>query len=547
MKKPKLLAAALASTMFATSAFGLVACDKDAVDDLMQQYNPTGSTYTVSFNAGTGTLNGAATLKTNKEGIVQGDIPTATPASTDYTFLGWSLTSGATTDAAKINFTTHKFTKDTPVYAIYKAQGGENSDEYTIEFDYGDGTGTVTSATTVNKKLTSLPDATPNDSDYMFDGWYTQPDGEGNLVTTNTVFSDDGTIYANYRIEGEEVEEFFIGDYYIFGTFNDWVCGFEHHIGWSSGSVTLYLEANTEFKLVKCKNDSGEPDWNGSDKGVGSVAGGKGYVEVGENGNIMIKLSGTYTISLVSGQIEISSEDVEEPEVTIAEAIPGDYYVVGGEGFGGWGSCLAKYHVGTDSGEITITVKANTEIKLAKANSTGGIEWDGSELGTKKVTVGNELIKPDKDNITFISAGTYIIKLVSGSVEIYVDGELPEPSIEIDGYTYGAIGASGYYLVGAFMDNAYDANTGYGMLESTSSVTNAKEYKVEGFTVRAGAAIKIRNGSGDSVGFGYSIIDDQWGNKDWVETDSDGNIVFKQGGTYNIYFNPTEGKIYLSK
>ncbi|MDE6201570.1 MAG: InlB B-repeat-containing protein [Clostridiales bacterium] len=190
MKKSKVLVAALAATMFATAACGLVACDKDAGD-----LGSVGKTYTVTFNADGGTLKGATTLKTNADGIVQGQVPTAEKA--DNTFKGWTLTKGETTT---INFTTQAFTSNRTVYAVYTpVVAGE---EYTITFEYGIGTGAPASAQTVNGKLTSLP--TPvAPSGKKFDGWFTSATG-GSQVSTATTFTQSGAIYAQYSDEGVE-------------------------------------------------------------------------------------------------------------------------------------------------------------------------------------------------------------------------------------------------------------------------------------------------------------------------------------------------------
>ena len=81
-------------------------------------------------------------------------------------------------------------------------------DEYTIIFETtnGDITGTLdgaATATTVNGKLTSLPDVTPNGEHVTFLGWYTAAEG-GEKVDTDYVFEGEETeitIYAHYQQE----------------------------------------------------------------------------------------------------------------------------------------------------------------------------------------------------------------------------------------------------------------------------------------------------------------------------------------------------------
>lgn len=68
--------------------------------------------------------------------------------------------------------------------------------EYTVTFDANGGSVTPDSAVTTDGKLTSLP--TPTKSGYDFMGWYTQAVG-GQAVTVNTVFTQDTTIYAQWK------------------------------------------------------------------------------------------------------------------------------------------------------------------------------------------------------------------------------------------------------------------------------------------------------------------------------------------------------------
>ena len=68
--------------------------------------------------------------------------------------------------------------------------------EYTITFDANGGIAAYTSAETVNGKLSSLPSAVR--SGYTFVGWFSSIEG-GSLVTTNTVFSENATVYAHWN------------------------------------------------------------------------------------------------------------------------------------------------------------------------------------------------------------------------------------------------------------------------------------------------------------------------------------------------------------
>ncbi|MCH5155657.1 MAG: InlB B-repeat-containing protein [Clostridiales bacterium] len=416
MKKSKFLAAALAATMFSTAACGLVACDKDAVEGAIQQQNPTGSTYTVSFNAGTGTLNGAATLKTNKEGIVQGTIPTATPASTDYTFLGWSLTSGATTDAAKINFTTQKFTKDTPVYAIYKSNGINNNDgEYTITFDYGDGTGSTPSAQTVNKKLASLPNATPNDSDYTFDGWYTSPNGGGTAVTTSYEFSSSTTIYAyytsnnvvvgvNYAMVGAQKYE--LTEAYVDGADQ----GFTATIDLNEGD-TISFYVNEE--LVEAWASFAK--WNGMQKETQKTS----VFTAARQGTFEFELAYYPASDLGDATWSLAADDGQAPD--LGDRVPvedGNCYMVGKFGDAeSWDDGLMCEEISSDDSNV---VKQFTFTYTLSVGDTIKFRYDGRWIGNIEgncPVLSGQMSQDGEGNIVVNSAGTYTFY-----IKTYKDG-----------------------------------------------------------------------------------------------------------------------------
>ena len=74
------------------------------------------------------------------------------------------------------------------------------SEIYTITFNANGGAVSVATMTTgTDGKLSSLP--TPTRSGYTFNGWYTAASG-GDKITTNTVFSADTTVYAQWTHTG---------------------------------------------------------------------------------------------------------------------------------------------------------------------------------------------------------------------------------------------------------------------------------------------------------------------------------------------------------
>ena len=70
--------------------------------------------------------------------------------------------------------------------------------EYTITFDANGGSVNPASAETTDGKLVSLPQ--PGYAGHIFQGWFTAATG-GTQVTTDTVFTADATIYAQWKAE----------------------------------------------------------------------------------------------------------------------------------------------------------------------------------------------------------------------------------------------------------------------------------------------------------------------------------------------------------
>ncbi|WP_417072416.1 InlB B-repeat-containing protein [Hominenteromicrobium sp.] len=121
---------------------------------------------------------------------------TATP-NAGYHFKEWQIMSG------DVTVRDDKFTmpgSDVEVKAIFEEDAPPTPTEYTVTFDGNDGTPSVGSMTTTKQKLTSLPDASR--SKHSFNGWYTEKSG-GTKITTDTVFSANTTVYAQWTHTGD--------------------------------------------------------------------------------------------------------------------------------------------------------------------------------------------------------------------------------------------------------------------------------------------------------------------------------------------------------
>ena len=120
---------------------------------------------------------------------------TATP-NTGYHFKEWQVISGGVT------IKDNKFTMpndNVEVKAIFEKDAPPASTEFIVTFDGNGGTPSVSSMTTTNQKLSSLPSASR--SKHSFDGWYTEESG-GTKITTDTEFPADTTVYAHWTYTG---------------------------------------------------------------------------------------------------------------------------------------------------------------------------------------------------------------------------------------------------------------------------------------------------------------------------------------------------------
>ena len=144
----------------------------------------TAQEYTVTFNANGGSV--STTSTTTKDGKLE-SLPT--PTHGGYDFLGWYTQK----DGGEKVTTDTVFAENTTIYAHWQKQTAQ---EYTVTFNANGGSVTPASVTTKDGKLESLP--TPTYDGYDFLGWYTQKDG-GEKVTTDTVFTENSTIYAHWQ------------------------------------------------------------------------------------------------------------------------------------------------------------------------------------------------------------------------------------------------------------------------------------------------------------------------------------------------------------
>lgn len=146
---------------------------------------PTANKFTVTVKTDE---NGTAFASPAKAAAGTKIALTAAPNS-GYHFKQWQVIRGG------VAIKDDKFTmpdSNVEIKAIFEKDAPA---EFTITFDGNGGTASVSSMTTTNQKLGSLPDAAR--IEHSFDGWYTEKEG-GTKVTTDTVFAADTTVYAHW-------------------------------------------------------------------------------------------------------------------------------------------------------------------------------------------------------------------------------------------------------------------------------------------------------------------------------------------------------------
>ena len=147
------------------------------------------------------TLTTGATLNYNAEFVV-GDYDTIDESSIDpktFTYSGYDLVGWNTNaDGSGITYlngdTINNLSSSIVLYAVWKA-----STEFVLSFDYQSataGTDLANKNLIQNNQIGELP--SPIRNGYVFNGWFTEPNGKGTQITATSTytFSGNKTIYA---------------------------------------------------------------------------------------------------------------------------------------------------------------------------------------------------------------------------------------------------------------------------------------------------------------------------------------------------------------
>ena len=118
-----------------------------------------------------------------------------TPLDENNFFIGWY---DHKTDGSRMAVD-HRFSGNTNAYAhwIEKSRAAQEGLSV-ITFDPGDGSDYDMLITDTDHRLLFLPYNTPVREGYIFDGWFTQPNG-GEEVTLTTVLNANTTVYAHWK------------------------------------------------------------------------------------------------------------------------------------------------------------------------------------------------------------------------------------------------------------------------------------------------------------------------------------------------------------
>lgn len=162
---------------------------------------PVDETLTITLDANGGKFAGDATTLTATTGT-DGKLETLSrPTREGYEFKGYNTKQDGSGDAVT---TSYVFSENTTIYAQWEEEVVLHDVEITL--DPGTGTlpeGASNKVTAVDGKLNAseLPEAIPAEgSNLVFVGWFTAEE-EGELVTNDTIFTEDSTIYARYQQE----------------------------------------------------------------------------------------------------------------------------------------------------------------------------------------------------------------------------------------------------------------------------------------------------------------------------------------------------------
>ena len=193
----KRLSAIVAALVALAMCFGMItAC---APPD---EPTPEPTTYTVTFDANGGVLDGNAKVEVEEGKTITG-APTASKENAE--FDGWFT---AATGGTEINLSTYTVTADVTLYAQYTEEeepgpgpgpvDPDDPDAITITFDPNGGVleGDATVTTKKGEPVPTMPRAAMEG--YYFHGWFHEKEGGKRVNMVYATFEEDTTVYAQW-------------------------------------------------------------------------------------------------------------------------------------------------------------------------------------------------------------------------------------------------------------------------------------------------------------------------------------------------------------
>lgn len=555
--------------------------DYNLIVDKLYITNSEGKgTCDITFDANGGTFDGADTLK---QAIMFGSNlsePIAPTHSDGSKMFGGWYTDRACTEAFDFN---SPVTDNITLYAKWVGK------QYTIVFNPGEGGAMKDGASDTQQtdisgscQLVSIPEAVRAGATFL--GWYTEENGGGVKVTTDTVFSGNNmeiNVYAHWGVQKYAVTFNMNGmpnvtaptsqqvdyggkvidptaaialpeHYNIEGWYTTAACTAEYDFGTAvTSDMTLYVKwyadagiyANDVYK-IELADDGGSYKYKAEN--VELQADDKltfwGYdatknVPYQITDNAFIRNSGTTGISPAFGDIigaDYKSIKVEKSDVYSLYINDNAWQDETGIWATYGGVLQSTDGLYSDSTQIAAFVESSTGIVRAEnveitADDTtlilkfGGYVRQANIDGTKKDII--------------LGEGKYNFEYNYKDNILVITSVVSDPNAA---FTYEAVSNSAGYLVGKFSNLGHTDfgsdqwNSGYKQGETDGS----NYYSWDRIYLCQNDVVKIRIGTSNN--FGYSDIRHLWGtteaNYGGTIADSDNNIVVRNSGYYKIEF-----------
>lgn len=150
--------------------------------------------YTLSYNANLGS--GAPASQTGTGvGSYTFPISSTKPTRSGYTFLGWSLSSTATSASYQPGGSI-TLTADDTLYAVWEIN------TYTVSYNANGGSGAPANQTKTHGIILTLSNTVPTRMGHTFTGWNTEPDGSGTGYDPGSRYGYNApvTLYAQWTV-----------------------------------------------------------------------------------------------------------------------------------------------------------------------------------------------------------------------------------------------------------------------------------------------------------------------------------------------------------